>query len=73
VNKLDECEQCGAGCDFKDQGGPCWGQVRVIDEIQCGTEEEPDWSWLHSCQGHEDLNDGGNYKAAPAGGAQEER
>jgi hypothetical protein len=36
---------------------PCWGFVHAIDEIESGESS----SWVHSCQGHEDMYDGDNY------------
>lgn len=54
---------CGEDCykfDFDDEQKtqPCWGKVRVVDEIRYGD----DWNWVHACEGHYDMWDGGSYK-----------
>jgi len=36
---------------------PCWGEVVAIDEMCSGD----DYYFIHSCQGHKDKYEGGEY------------
>lgn len=54
---------CGWGCDYKDIGGPCWGQVHVLDEVPT---DDGDWTWVHGCDGHDGMLDGKPYKVEGA-------
>ncbi len=59
---MSECETCGASCCFKHhKDGPCWGVVMAIDEVNYGTEENPEWEWIHACHGHRAIHDCGSY------------
>ncbi len=49
---------CGAECPYLGMGyGTCWGDVTVVDEDSCGD----DHYWVHACEGHADMRDGGKY------------
>lgn len=43
---------CGADCWaehwLEEYGGPCWGDVEVIDEEYT----DDDYWWIHACEGH---------------------
>lgn len=56
---------CGEECSFEDYNEPpaepCWGTVTVVDE-QYG---EGDYWWIHACEGHQDVHDGGAYRPKP--------
>ena len=44
---------CGAQCCRLNAAPnePCWGNVEVADEQECGDGE---WYWVHACEGHID-------------------
>ena len=48
-------------CNFKDQDGPCWGEVALIDQWPLGNGK---WQTIHACEGHRDCPDG-SYCAQP--------
>lgn len=54
---------CGADCSFEQEGEPCYGKVDVIEEVY--DEDETDYWWIHSCEGHRDVNQGGKYHQVP--------
>lgn len=53
------CQGCDADCPHDSDEEPCWGEVKVIDEIYT----DDDYYWVHCCEGHEDIWDkNGKYK-----------
>jgi len=53
---------CGEKCiydDEQDERGPCWGRVSAIAE----ETSDDDWWWIHACEGHETVYEGGSYKS----------
>jgi hypothetical protein len=48
---------CGADCDLGTPQKPCWGNVKVVDELYT----EDDYVWIHACEGHQNIRDGGLY------------
>jgi hypothetical protein len=56
---------CGSECylwgDAEDR--PCWGDVEVVGEVymEAEPEEDSEYWWIHACQGHKDVYDGGDY------------
>lgn len=48
---------CGAHCYFGKPDSPCWGDVEVVGEQ---IVEDDSW-WIHACQGHYEVADGGAY------------
>ena len=46
---------CNSLCDMDYDELPCWGDVEVVDEVNYGTDDEPDYTWVHACEGHSDL------------------
>ena len=56
----DAC--CGADCFAfgLNPAEPCWGDVHVADEIETSDEDgNPDYFWLHECEGHSGCWDSG--------------
>lgn len=52
----EEC-RCGAACYYRlqnDKHGRCWGRVELSSETDKG-------AWIHECQGHLGISDGGLY------------
>lgn len=55
---------CGANCPHGSPDEPCWGPVNAVDEVSFVDEEgNPDWYWIHVCEGHSDKIDG--YDGSP--------
>lgn len=51
---------CGAPCAWSHRiGEPCWGPVSVVDDVDEGAVGS---TWIHACQGHEAVWDGGPYR-----------
>ena len=53
---------CSEDCTYahsSTEEEPCWGEVEVVDEV-C-TEDYSDCWWIHACEGHRDLCEGGKY------------
>jgi hypothetical protein len=60
---------CGGDC-FRyfvaDEKDPCWGPVEAIDEQPYADEDgAEDWYWVHACQGHINVYEGGKYTPDP--------
>lgn len=56
------CGQLCAGEMMPDPNEPCWGKVTAVEEVESG---DGDYVWIHSCEGHADVHEGGNYKPRP--------
>jgi hypothetical protein len=53
----------GVDCCYESDSELCWGQVDVRDEISCQDEDgNEDYMWLHACEGHAEICNGGVYK-----------
>jgi hypothetical protein len=55
----DKSNCCGTDCHWlnKDSTKSCWGKVNVVDEVYT----DDDYWWIHACEGHQYINDGGKY------------
>lgn len=54
------CKDCNEECHYGSDERPCWGRVEVVAEACVNNCE--DHYWIHACQGHVDLHDGGPYR-----------
>jgi hypothetical protein len=54
---------CTADCCFGNDEEPCWGDVEVVGEDW----NEEDSTWIHACQGHLHMWEGGVYIAEVQG------
>jgi hypothetical protein len=64
------CKGCGAKCAWagvaEEGDSPvCWGRVSVIDDVE---EGDGGWTYIHACDGHAPIWDGGEFKPEPLGG-----
>jgi hypothetical protein len=62
------CE-CGGHCFRYFVAGdkdPCWGRTVATDDRPYTDEDgNEDWVWVHACQGHMEVYEGGRYTPDP--------
>lgn len=51
------------GCDWANEGGPCWGQVHMVETYPGYTMDGP-----HACEGHDEMIEGRSYRPPPEEG-----
>ena len=63
MNNYKPCT-CGADCVYfgMNDNEPCWGETGPVEEVEIGDGE---YGWIHACEGHKEIHDGGEYKTQP--------
>lgn len=57
-----ECSDCIYFDEGEGDNEPCWGDVKVVDEVSTGD----DWIYVYACEGHADIASGCGDKAYSA-------